>query len=76
MYQHPPTHQVKVSRKGVLCAPDSCKFFETPCIFFKAIVLNFNYTMRFIGYDSLIHNLSLSKSHNNVASLQKNRGDK
>ena len=35
--------------------------------------------MRFIGYDSiqnsLIHILSLSNSHNNVASVQKNRGD-
>ena len=27
-----PTHQVNVSRKGPLCAPDSGKFFETPCI--------------------------------------------
>ena len=26
--------------------------------------------------NSLIHNLSLSNSHNNVASIQKNRGDK
>ena len=31
MCQH-PTRQVNVSRKGVLCAPDSRKFFETPCI--------------------------------------------
>ena len=27
----PPTHQVNVSRKGVLCAPDSSKVFETLC---------------------------------------------
>ena len=27
-----PAHQVNVSRKGVLCAPDYSKFFETPCI--------------------------------------------
>ena len=26
------THQVNVSRKGVLSASDSIKFFETPCI--------------------------------------------
>ena len=31
MCQH-PTHQVNVSRRGVLCAPDSSKCFETPCI--------------------------------------------
>ena len=36
MCQH-PTHQVNVSRKGVLCAVDSSKFFETPCIVSKAI---------------------------------------
>ena len=40
-------------------------------------LLSYNYTMRFIGYDSiqnsLIHILSLSKSHSNVASIQKNR---
>ena len=30
MCQH-LTHQVNVSRKGVLCAPDSSKYFETPC---------------------------------------------
>ena len=29
--QH-PTHQVNVSRKGVLCALDSRTSFETPCI--------------------------------------------
>ena len=27
-----PAHQVNVFRKGVLCAPDSSKFFGTPCI--------------------------------------------
>ena len=35
--------------------------------------------MQFTGYDSfqtLSHILSLSNSHNNVASIQKNRGDK
>ena len=31
MCQH-PIHQVNVSRKGVLCAPDYSNFFETPCI--------------------------------------------
>ena len=31
MRQH-PGHQVNVSRKGVLCAPDYSKSFETPCI--------------------------------------------
>ena len=33
------------------------------------------YRIRFYS-NSLIHILSLSNSHNNVASLQKNRGDK
>ena len=33
------------------------------------------YWLRFY-LNSLIHNLSLSNSHNNVASIQKNRGDK
>ena len=33
------------------------------------------YQLRFYS-NSLIHILSLSNSHNNVASLQKNRGDK
>ena len=28
----PPTHQVRVSRKDVLCTSDSSKCFETPCI--------------------------------------------
>ena len=32
MCEH-PAHQVNVSRIGVLCAPDSRKFFGTPCIF-------------------------------------------
>ena len=31
MCEH-PTHQVNVSRIGVLCAPDSSKIFGTPCI--------------------------------------------
>ena len=31
MCQH-PAHQVSVFWKGVLCAPDYSKFFETPCI--------------------------------------------
>ena len=41
-----------------------------------------NYTMQFIGYDSIIlslsaiYILSLSAAHNNAASIQKNRGDK
>ena len=45
--------------------------------------LSYNYTMRFIGYDSiqtadsyLLCILSLSNSHNSVASIRKNRGDK
>ena len=33
------------------------------------------YLLRFYS-NSLIHILSLSNSHNNVASIQKNRGDK
>ena len=33
------------------------------------------YRLRFFS-NSLIHILSLSNSHNNVASIQKNRGDK
>ena len=27
-----PAHQVNVSRTWFFCAPDSSKFFETPCI--------------------------------------------
>ena len=34
-----PAHQVTVSRIGVLCAPDSGKFFGTPCISRKDISL-------------------------------------
>ena len=26
------THKANLSREGVLCAPDSGKIFETPCI--------------------------------------------
>ena len=42
---------------------------------------SYDYMMRFISYDwfywnSLIHILSLSDSHNNVASIQKNRDDR
>ena len=33
MCQH-PAYQVNVSRKEVLCAQDSSKFFGTPCIVF------------------------------------------
>ena len=44
------------------------------------VPLSYNYTVRFIGYDSIQTRrfiiLSLSNSHNNVASIQKNRGDK
>ena len=43
----------------------------------KPSVLSYNYTMRFIGYDSIqTRILSLSNSHSNVATVQKNRGDK
>ena len=31
MWEH-PAHQVNVSRIGILCTPDSSKFFGTPCI--------------------------------------------
>ena len=31
MCEH-PAHQVIVSQIGVMCAPDSSKFFGTPCI--------------------------------------------
>ena len=68
MCQH-PKHQVKVSRKGVLCAPDSRKLFETPCMI-RIVQLNFNLS------NSLIHILPLSNSQNNVASIRKNRDDK
>ena len=43
------------------------------------LMLSCNYTMQFIGYDSiktsLIYILSLSNSHNDTASMQKNRDD-
>ena len=31
MCEH-PAHQVNVSQIGVLCVPDSTKFFGTPCV--------------------------------------------
>ena len=36
MYQH-PVHQESISRKAVLCAPDSRSFFGTPCMFYRNI---------------------------------------
>ena len=42
------------------------------------LMLSCDYTMQFIGYDSinsLIYILSLSNLHNNAASIQKNQGD-
>ena len=51
MCEH-PVHQVNVSRIGVLCAPDSGKFFGTPCILDKTRV----YTIVFnsaMGYGIL-----------------------
>ena len=43
------------------------------------LLLTCNYTMRFIGYDSIktrkTHVLLLSNSHNSTVSMQKNRGD-
>ena len=41
-----------------------------------AVTLSYNYTMRFTYSNLLIHILSLSNEHNNVASIQKNRDDK
>ena len=44
------------------------------------LLLSCNYTMRFIGYDSIktckTHILSLSNSHNSTVPMQKSRGDK
>ena len=45
------------------------------CDFVKLRLHNAIYRPRFYS-NSLIHILSLSNSHNNVASMQKNRGDK
>ena len=36
MYPH-PARQVNVYRKGVLCVPNSSKFFETPCVGIKSV---------------------------------------
>ena len=44
-------------------------------IFHKLQLHDAIYRLRFYS-NSLIHILSLSNSHNNVASIQKNRGDK
>ena len=41
----------------------------------KAAITHAIYRLRFFS-NSLIHFLSLSNSHNNVASIQKNRDDK
>ena len=43
------------------------------------LMLSCNYTMQFIGYDSIklvIYILSLSTVHSNAASIQMNHGDK
>ena len=37
------------------------------------VALSYNYTMRYIGYDSF--QTVLSNSHSNVVSIQKDRGD-
>ena len=61
-------------------------FFGTPCIAGNSFRVGHNirvklqlldaiYRLRFYS-NSLIHILSLSNSRNNVASIQKNRGDK
>ena len=44
-------------------------------MFLKLQLRDAIYRLRFF-WNSLIHILSLSNSHNNVASIQKNRGDK
>ena len=46
--QH-PAHQVNISRKEVLCAPDSSKFFGTPCI-----VSQLNRCLKFMALQSTV----------------------
>ena len=54
--------------------------FDRLCHKLKVLLmLSCNYTMQFIGHDSinsLIYILSLSNSHSKAASIQKNWGDK
>ena len=52
----------------------SLTFFR-PQVPFKLRLQDASYRLRFHS-SSLIHTLSLSNSHSNVASIQKNRGDK
>ena len=44
------------------------------CLFLKIRLYDASYRLRFYS-NSLIHTLRLSNSHNNVASIQRNRGD-
>ena len=77
MCQH-PAYQVKVSRKGVLCEPDSSNFFETPCISQylvkvtgdSLLIHEFAYSL-FIGLCSVTSNMTgYSHSHHSIKLLQ------
>ena len=61
----------------IMLVNDVGQFEAQPVIFliFKLQLHNAIYWLRFYS-NSLIHILSLSNSHNNVASIQKHRGDK
>ena len=69
---------VNVLKTKILPARDNPLGFQALITSLKGFKLQLHdaiYRLRFYS-NSLIHILSLSNSHNNVASIQKNRGDK
>ena len=58
-----PIHQVNVSRKRVLCALESGKFFETPCVveitYLRMSATGRSYTQNFFKFSILLLKLYL-----------------
>ena len=58
-----PIHQVNVSRKRVLCAPESGKVFETPCVaeimYLRMSATGRSYTQNFLKFSILLLKLYL-----------------
>ena len=70
-----PSLQIKQRAPGVPCSHGTPVFSPKFRISLKLQLHDAIYRLRFYS-NSLIHILSHSNSHNNVASIQKNRGDK
>ena len=70
-----PSHSEISQSKSLFLLTVALLCFQAKKLPFKLQLHDAIYRLRFYS-NSLIHILSLSKSHNNVASLQKNRGDK